>query len=239
MKKLLISLSVVVLMSFAATAWAQAGGVAAPTAVPAKSTAAAPTAVTVPATPAPVTAAPPGTAQAPAAEAPLPPRPAWLEYHPVYTGEENDMNNPNRTHEEIAQWAQQAAADVLSFSKSDYNAKMASFKRYFQPQGWKLYTAYLTDSRAIDMVGKQDLIMGAIVDELPEIVNQGSAGGAYHWILRMPVTIGFHRLDAEGMPKTVASGKFYLFIDVQRVAVGLGDNGVAIVNWRVMDAPKR
>ena len=182
-----------------------------------------------------------GNVAAPADQqaAPAAPRPAWLEYKPAYLGEETDIGNPHRTTEEITTWSQQAAAEVLSFSKENYTDKMGSFKKYFVQQGWSLYTAYLKDTKIIDMVGEGGYSIGTIVDEVPEIVNQGSSAGAYHWILRMPITITFFKKDpVTGETKAGSSGKFFLFVDVLRVAAGGGDDGIAIANWRVMDVPK-
>jgi hypothetical protein len=181
-------------------------------------------------------AAPP---PAPAAAQPLP---SWLEYKPAYVGEENDISNPHRTTEEITTWAQQAAADVLTFDKDNYTAKMVSFKKYFAPMGWDQYTEYLKDTKVVDMVGGNGYSIGAIVDEVPQIVNQGTTNGAYHWILRMPLTISFFTKDAaSGQAKTGPSGKFYLFVDILRVAKNSGiggEDGIAIISWRVMSPPK-
>jgi len=166
--------------------------------------------------------------------------PAWLQYKPVYKGEENDIANPHRTADEMATWAQQAAADLLSFSKDDEEAKMAAFRqKYFVDQGWQLYTAYLKDAKILDMVDGQGYSVTTIVSEVPEIVNKGSAGGSYHWILRMPITISFYKKDpATGESKPGNSAKFFLFIHALRVADGGGTDGLAIMDWRVVDVPK-
>ena len=185
----------------------------------------------------PAAVPPPSNQQA----APVPdqPRPARLEYKPSYLGEQTDIGNPHRTTEEITTWAQQAAAEVLSFGKIDYADRMNGFKKYFVQQGWQLYTAYLKDSKVIDMMSDDGYSVGAIVDEVPEIINQGPSGGAYHWIVRMPITISFFKKDiVTGETKTGSSGKYFLFMDVLRVAEGGGEDGIAITNWRVMDVPK-
>lgn len=181
-------------------------------------------------------AAPPPAAGMPAEEGKLP---SWLEYKPVYSGEETNIANPHRTRDEITTWAQQTAAEVLSFGRDDYTQKMTSFRKYFVPQGWDLYIGYLKQTRAIEMISAEDYTMGAIVADVPEIVNQGTFNGAYHWILRMPVTISFANKNPDGTAKPGPSGKFYLFMDVLRVPEGGGDAGIAITNWRVMDVPKR
>ena len=177
----------------------------------------------------------PATAAAPQVES----VPDWLKYKPAYQGEENNVANPHRTTDEITAWAQQAAADVLSFNKENLNARMESFKKYFVKQGWLLYISYLKDNKVIDMVNQQGYSVSTIVSQVPEIVNRGASGGVYHWILRMPITVSFFKKDpATGEPKQGPSGKFYLFLDVSRVAIGGGDDGIDITNWRVMEVPK-
>ena len=175
-------------------------------------------------------------AQAPApAPAPVPAKqkPAWLEYKTPYVGEENDIANPHRTSDEISTWAQQAAADVLTFGNADYKEKLMGFKKYFVQQGWQLYTTYLKNEKFINMVAEDGYSVGAIVNDVPEIVSQGPTEGAYHWIVKMPITISFFSTDAAGYTKTGASGKYILFMDILRVTEGGGDNAIAIDNWRV------
>ncbi len=236
MKRVLIAILFMGVLAGSTFSWGQDNNAAAPPtaqqAAPAAATAETPPAATVPAgTPTPA------AQQQPAAQPGQ--LPSWMEYKPAYTGEENDITNPHRTTEEITTWTQQAAADVLTFSSDDYKGKITGFKRYFVTQGWEQYVAYLKDTKAIDKVSVDGYSIGAIVDEAPQIINQGSSNGAYHWILRMPITISFFKKDpASGETKTGPSGKFYLFMDVLRVAQGGGDDGIAITNWRVMDVPK-
>ncbi len=176
-----------------------------------------------------------GSSAAPAGNA----LPSWMQYKNPYVGEENDISNPHRTGEEIETWSEQSAADVLSFSKDSYEWKMRRFRKYFTDSGWTQYTDYLKTSRILDMVSSDKYSIGAIVDELPLIINQGDVGGAYNWILRMPVTISFFTKGATGAEQTGPSAKFYLFIAVTRVANGGGQNGIAISNWRMESNVKK
>ena len=165
--------------------------------------------------------------------------PDWMKYRPAFQGEENNIANPHRTTEEITAWAQQAAADVLSFNKENRAARMSDFKKYFVKQGWMLYTAYMQENKVLSMVDQQGYSVSTIVSQVPEIVNRGASNGVYHWILRMPITISFYKKDpVSGEPKPGPFGRFYLFLDVSRLPEGGGDDGIAITNWRVMDVPK-
>jgi hypothetical protein len=175
-------------------------------------------------------------APAPAASSAAVQLPAWK---PSYAGEQNDIANPHRSTAEITAWAQQAATDVLSFGREDRAAKMEGFKKYFVSQSWQLYASYLRDSKILDMVDQNGYSVGTIVSRAPEIRDRGSSNGAYHWIVGMPITISFYKKDpASGALKPGPARGFYLFLDISRVAEGGGDDGIAIINWRVMDAQK-
>lgn len=184
--------------------------------------------------PAQETPAPPVAAPVPAA-----PLPAWLNYKSPYEGEENKIANPHRTPDEMVIWAQQAAAETLSFKSSDFKEKMTEFKKYFAESGWLAYITYLKDSKLADMVNEDGYSIGTIVNTVPEIVSHGNMDGAYHWIIRMPITLSFFNTDAaSGKTRTGGSGKYMLYMDVMRVAEGGGENGIAINNWRVDDIKK-
>jgi len=182
----------------------------------------------------------PAPEQPPPDAAAAPAKPDWLAYKNPYVGEENDIANPHRTSDEIATWAQQAATDALSFSPADYQDKLNGFKKYFAPQGWQLYAAYLKDSNLLAMVNDDGYSVGTIVDHHPEIINSGAVDGVYHWIVKMPVTISFFTTDTGGKIKPGTAGKYTLFMDMTRTTGGGQDDGdgVAISNWRVDEIPK-
>jgi len=196
----------------------------------------------VPPAAAPAVTAPAATAPA-AAAAPAPAAKSLLSLWHPYGDEQNSQNNlanPNHTLDEILTWSQQTAADVLSFSPDDRVSKMEGFKKkYFVKQGWDLYLAYLHDSNIQDMIDREGYFVSTIVPNIPQIYSSGAKDGAYHWIVKMPITIGFYKKSANvnADPQPGPSGKFILYIDVMRVATG-GDDGVAIVNWQVTAAPK-
>jgi hypothetical protein len=184
------------------------------------------------AAPAPATAAP---ALTPAAKSLLS---LWHPYGDAQNSQ-NNLANPNHTLDEILTWSQQTTADALSFSPDDRVSKMEGFKKYFVKQGWDLYLAYLHDSNIQDMIDREGYFVSTIVPNIPQIYSSGTKDGAYHWIVKMPITIGFYKKSASANvdPQPGPSGKFILYIDVMRVASG-GDDGVAIVNWQVTATPK-
>ena len=163
----------------------------------------------------------------------VPKSPSWLDYKTPYAGEENNIANPHRTREEITSWAQQVAADSLSFSKVNYKNKLKSFKKYFVKKGWQLYAAYLKETKLINMVVDDGYTVGTIVNELPEITNKGTFGSVYHWVVKMPITISFFNSNTQKNPEPYASGKYFLSLDIGRVANG----NIAVMGWNVEDMP--
>jgi hypothetical protein len=190
--------------------------------------------------------APPPAAEQPAPQAPAQPaetQPApantdWMTYKNPYAGEENNLANPHRTAEEISAWAQQAATDALSFTPANYKDKLNGFKKYFMQQGWQLYADFLKNSNLLNTVTNDGYSVGALADSRPETVNSGPINGIYHWIVKVPVTISFYTLGADGKAKPGMASKYTLFMDMARTTEGGGDDGIAINNWRMDEIPK-
>ena len=170
-----------------------------------------------------------------AADAPAgaPPKGDWMKYNTPYVGEENNPANPHRSAEEISIWAQKVVTDILSFSKANYKEKFVQFKKHFVPAGWNLYAAYLKNSKLLNRVIEEGFSVGTIATETPEIVQQGSASGAYHWIVRIPVTVGLFTVNPQGENVASATQKSILFIDIGRVEGTEDEDGIAIHNWRM------
>lgn len=176
-------------------------------------------------------ATPPGVPSAPVP--PSAPRPSWLDYQVPYAGEENGISSPHRTMEEIADWAQQRAAELLSLTPKDYKTRLPEFKKYFIQDGWAQYAAYLKDSKTIGMVSEGGYSSSAIVDSAPEVINHGPVNGSYHWIVRMSVTVSFFKADGRGDTVTTATGKHVLYMDLGRVESPADENSIAITRWKV------
>lgn len=166
---------------------------------------------------------------------PLQPKPAWLAYKNPYSGEENDITQPRLSSEDVTTWSQEAIADILSFGSNDYRSKLGGFKKYFVAQGWQAYTDFLKNTQLIDKVKNDGSAITTIVTTHPDIISHGLTDNAYHWIVKMPVTISFFT-SGNNKDRLDISNQYFVFIDVIRVAEG-GDKGVAIQNWRVDDAP--
>lgn len=184
-----------------------------------------------PATPAPVAATP-----APAATPAAPPAGSdWKSYNP-YAGEESDLQNPNRTQDEIIAWSQQRATEVLSFAPANLDTKMTGVQKDFTPAGWNEYSSYLKDSKLTDMVRSQNYTVTTIVNGDTMILNSGAMAGNYHWLVELPLMVTFlHSSGVDGeAPQAVAGGNFKLILQLGRVAGAQGGvDGMAIESWKM------
>ena len=227
--------------AFAQTAAPAAAPSVAPAPVPVTIAPAQPVATppaTTAAVPAPVAVAPApaGTAPAPAVAAPAPAKAGdWTNYNP-YSGEESDLQNPNRTQDEIIAWSQQRATDLLSFAPADVDSKMAKVQKTFNPQGWTEYSAYLKDSKLTDMVKSQNYSVTTIVNGDIMILNSGAMAGNYHWLVELPLMVTFlHSSGVDGeAPQAVAGGNFKLILQLGRMPPAQGGvDGMAIESWKM------
>lgn len=174
---------------------------------------------------------PPAAAPAPAVATPenLPEKVDWLAYKDPYASKATDITQPHRTTEEVSTWAQQAISDVLSFSQKDYRQRILGFKKYFIGAGWQPYATWLKEVHLIEMVAQEGYSsVGTVVNSPPDILSQGMASGAYHWLVRVPAIISLQRQESKGD----MLGQYYLFLDVQRVEAKAEEDGLVIAGWR-------
>lgn len=172
--------------------------------------------------------------QAPA-QAPLP---DWLQYKNPYVATENDIANPNRTANEIVDWAEQRISESLSFTPETLNAQTSKIRGNFTDEGWRQYVTYLRSSQMLNMVQDQHFSVTTIVNGGAIILNSGTVAGAYHWLVEAPIIIGFTSKDDKGQPVTVAGGTFKIDMQLGRVAEG-GNDGMKIESWAIESAPQQ
>jgi len=183
-----------------------------------------------PVAPAAAPAPAPATAPAPAPAPAAPGKSLW-DYNP-YSGEGDDLKKANRTQDEILSWAEQRVTEVLSFTPETVDAKLGTMKKNFVQQGWAEYAAYLKESDLLDRVRGQGYTVSTILNGDPLILNSGTVGGTYHWLLELPMMVTLLRNDSEGVPQPMSGGTFRLQLQVGRVA-SQGVDGMAIESWKV------
>lgn len=168
-------------------------------------------------------------------------KPDWMKYQDSYTGEQNNLANPNRTNEEILAWVQEVATEALTFEPSNVDTKLRNQKAAFVPQGWQQYSQYLADTKLADLVRTQNYAVTTIVDGDPSVVNAAAAGGNYHWLVEAPLLMTFTKFDpVTGNSKPAGGGKFKLTMQLGRMSerpdaagTAAGKEGLGVESWKI------
>ena len=175
-------------------------------------------------------AAPTTNQQAPAVEAP---KPAWMNYKNSYTGG-GRIDTPHITDTEIVSWAQNAVSDMFALSPETYAGKLKEFKiNYFAKSGWKKYAQFMKDSGTLEMLSKNNYSVAAIVRHDPSIINEKSIEDKYHWVLKMDTSISFSVVTSKEETRTVKTGNYILYIDIERVAEDKNEFKIAVSDIRL------
>lgn len=167
---------------------------------------------------------------APAA-APSADSPNWMQYKNPYATTTGDVSAANRTSDEILAWSQKAIAEALSFEAGKFNDSIKGNKRFFLKDGWAEYATYLKDSALLGVAQADQYYISTIVDGTPMIVNSGSMGGVFRWVVHVPIITTVNQTDKDGEQKPVSSSKIAIDVMVSRVSQG-GVDGMAIERWR-------
>lgn|GEM_PF-3748884 len=174
--------------------------------------------------------APTANQQAPAVEAP---KPAWMNYKNSYTGG-GRIDTPHITDTEVVSWAQNAVSDMFALSPETYAGKLKDFKsNYFAKSGWKKYAQFLKDSGTLEMITNKGYSVTAIVRHAPAIINEKSIENKYHWVMKMDTSISFSVVTSKGETRTVKTGNYILYIDIERVAENKNEFNIAVGDIRL------
>lgn len=156
-----------------------------------------------------------------------------------YVANTDGVSSPHRTSGEMIIWAQEVAAEVLSFSPQNYAERLNSFKKLFVPEGWQLYSNYMRSTRFLNLVTERGYSAITIVNGEPDILEQSVSGNNYRWSIKVPVTISFYKGMQDGTAKTDITGRYVLYLEVIRV-MGDGDGaGIAISGWKMEESSAR
>lgn len=159
--------------------------------------------------------------------------PDWMEYKNPYSGEQNDLSNPNRTTDEILSTAERLAVDSLTFSPLKLADNLQEAKKRFTQQGWIDYGTFLRESKLYDMVRLERYGIATIVNGNSMIMTKGAVAGAYRWLVDLPLMVTFIQKDAQGQEKSVNGGNFRLVVQIGRAKQGAGVDGLQIESWKM------
>lgn len=126
---------------------------------------------------------------------------------------------------QIGEWVKGAAADAMTFDYANHEARLQLSSRHFTKVGWETFDAAMKRSRVLDAVTAQSQTVTAEASGEPVIVQEGSLGGKYRWIVQMPLVVTYKT------PDNKRSEKLQLNLVLERVSLADNPDGVGIAQW--------
>jgi intracellular multiplication protein IcmL len=135
------------------------------------------------------------------------------------------LDEPNLETSAVLSWANRAVMETFTFGFHDRRLRHQAIRKYFTAEGWESFQKALEEARVIEMVEKQHLVVSAIPESTPVIVEEGLFAGRYYWIVQVPMVVTY-----QGATKT-SSTPLTLKVRVERTSVLNEGEGLGITQW--------
>lgn len=154
-----------------------------------------------------------------------------------------DIDQPDRSPEEIAEWAGAVVVQALTLSPATYQKTLGQIGPNFAPYGLKEYQDYIGKVGLIETLTKSNMRVQAITEGSPQVIRDGLVSGSYHWLVQVPLMITFYNDAVRKIEdKNAALGqnqKMTIQVQVGRTPKkDSASSGVAIERWVVITGQK-
>jgi len=135
------------------------------------------------------------------------------------------LNQPNLGSKAVLQWASEAVISVYSYNFVNFRKSFEGSRKYFTDVGWRSYMTALEQSKNLETVQKEKLVVSAVLTGAPIVTNQSEVGGRYTWWVQMPVLVTYQSLNKH-IPQS-----FIIKLVIRRISTLDNIYGVGIVNF--------
>lgn len=95
--------------------------------------------------------------------------------------------NPPVTDRQAIHWARDKVCDLLSLHFKKYSEQISRRRNYFVGEGWTLYQLSLVENKVIETIKEDGLIITAINQETPRLLQKYMLDGKVNWRIEMPI----------------------------------------------------
>ncbi|WP_045861757.1 DotI/IcmL family type IV secretion protein [Teredinibacter purpureus] len=125
----------------------------------------------------------------------------FLNDHNGSTERITPYRNPDVTDRQAMHWARDKASELLSLSFNSYADQIRRRKQYFVGDGWMKYQLSLIENKVTETLREEGLIITAINQDTPRLLQSYSLNGNKNWRIEMPILQTIQ--GASDTPKTV------------------------------------
>lgn len=143
---------------------------------------------------------------------------AYLYWYPKYRYAQTRDNSvicdinmkdaPNITHPTLTEFAKEAAVHAYTFDYINYRTSVnEAGAKYFSKNGFKAYMHTLQESKNLERVINNRLVLRAMGDRVPQLEEEGFNGKNKYWLVLVPIVIEFYsggKLHPESKQKFIA-----------------------------------
>lgn len=151
---------------------------------------------------------------------------------PFFIPKPNQLDTAHRTDKEIGKWVMHSLSDMMSVkaaSEVDINKQFQEKSLYFSNSGFSQFRSFFAKQGYLKALQSGGFKLGAIVQEIPTLINEGKVKGSYHWLFKVKIMITALPSQANNYKGYVPQSKEYNFnIEVGRASNSPDDSGVVI-----------
>lgn len=133
------------------------------------------------------------------------------------------LTEPTITDTGLNNWIAETITRSLSLDFSHWQTTLGDLRPDFSNASFNAFIVNLKSSGLLEKVVKQRLVLSAVPESAPIIVNQGVLGGVYSWLVKFPIKVSY-----EGSSGVLGTQVFHATVTIQRADLSKHPRGVVI-----------
>ena len=140
------------------------------------------------------------------------------------------LSSPNLNNQSVIAWVTTAATNIYDYSFMNYRTTFNRNQQYFTTGGWNAFLGQLRNSKTINKVIQDKLIVQGSPTGVPVITRQYDDNGVYTWAVQLPFVISYTG------PGGVTQQDIYLDLTLKRLSTLSSAYGMGIS--ALVEAPR-
>lgn len=142
--------------------------------------------------------------------------------------EDEAVNKAHRTRRELQVWVLHTVAETLNLGSGNFDAALNNIRPVFSASGYDQYLRYWQTGNMLADAKAGRVVVSAIVDQMPILLNEGLIGGTYRWLFDVPVIMTVKAAQSTAAPQN-SSGM--LRIQLARTEDERNPDKIVIESW--------
>jgi len=138
------------------------------------------------------------------------------------------LDQPNLTDQAVVNWASKAVVAVYTYDFINFRQTLQENEKYFTQSGWRSFLDALNESKNLDAVRENKMVVSAFVSAAPIVTRKGVLQGRYVWVIQIPLLVHFASANQQ------SDQNYVIQVQVWRVSTLDNPYGVGIMAFNVI-----